>query len=164
MSLWDLKSFVYDCTAKNNEEYKLELKKRMRSMVVLFVLGVLTLITMGVLIWQNPEMMESFRAGLFTGVGVGLMAGSVVGALQLRKRMKDEASLKAARLAETDEREREISNRAIRMTSKVMMVALYLVMLMCTFIANEAVLVVCGLILLFFVSYIVCRKIVSRMM
>ena len=78
--------------------------------------------------------------------------------------MKNEESLKKARLAETDEREREISNRAIRMTAKVMMTALYLVMLFCLFIAKEAALVMCGLIVLFFVSYIICRKIVGRMM
>lgn len=164
MSLWDLKSFVYDCTAKNNEEYKKELKKRMRTMVVLFILGALTLATMVVLIILKPQMLESYEAGLFTGMGVGLMFGAVTGIIQLRNRMKNEENLKKARLAETDEREREISNRAMRMTAKVMMTALYLVMLFCLFIAREAALVMCGLILLFFVSYIICRKIVSRMM
>lgn len=164
MSLWELKSFVYDCTAKNNEEYKKELQKRMRSMIVLFILGFLTLGTMLVLIWQQPEMMDSFRAGLFTGIGTGLMLGSIVGMLQLRRKLKDEESLKKARLAETDEREREISNKALRMTSKVMLIALYLVMLGCIFIADEAVLVVSCLILLFFVSYMVCRKIYSKLM
>ena len=152
MSVWDIKSFVYDCTARNNEEYKQELKKRMKTMIVLFVLGALTLATMIVLIILKPEMLESYEAGLFTGI------------IQLRNRMKNEESLKKARLAETDEREREISNRAMRMTAKVMMTALYLVMLFCLFIAKEAALVMCGLILLFFVSYIVCRKIVSKMM
>lgn len=164
MSVWDIKSFVYDCTARNNEEYKQELKKRMKTMIVLFVLGALTLATMIVLIILKPEMMESYEAGLFTGMGVGLMFGAVTGIIQLRNRMKNEESLKKARLAETDEREREISNRAMRMTAKVMMTALYLVMLFCLFIAKEAALVMCGLILLFFVSYIVCRKIVSKMM
>lgn len=164
MSVWDIKSFVYDCTARNNEEYKQELKKRMKTMIVLFVLGALTLATMIVLIILKPEMLESYEAGLFTGMGVGLMFGAVTGIIQLRNRMKNEESLKKARLAETDEREREISNRAMRMTAKVMMTALYLVMLFCLFIAKEAALVMCGLILLFFVSYIVCRKIVSKMM
>ena len=61
MSVWDIKSFVYDCTAKNNEEYRQELKKRMRTMIVLFVLGALTLATMIVLIILKPEMLESYE-------------------------------------------------------------------------------------------------------
>ena len=164
MRLGGWKSFVYDCTAKNNEEYKEELKKRMRTMVVMFVLGALTLVTMIVLIVLKPTMLESYEAGLFTGMGTGLMIGAIAGIIQLRSRMKNEESLKKARLAETDEREREISNVAIRMTSKVMMAALYLLMLLSLFVAKEAALVMCGLILLYFVSYIVCRKIISKRM
>ena len=164
MSLGGWKSFVYDCTAKNNEEYKEELKKRMRTLVVMFALGALTLVTMIVLIVLKPQMLESYEAGLFTGMGTGLMVGAIMGIIQLRSRMKNEETLKKARLAETDERERELSNVAIRMTSKVMMAALYLVMLLSLFVAKEASLVMCGLILLYFVSYIVCRKIISKRM
>ena len=164
MSLGGWKSFVYDCTAKNNEEYKEELKKRMRTMAVMFVLGALTLVTMIVLIVLKPQMLESYEAGLFTGMGTGLMVGAIMGIIQLRSRMKNEETLKKARLAETDERERELSNVAIRMTSKVMMAALYLVMLGCMFFAKEVAFVMCALILLYFVSYIVCRKIISKRM
>lgn len=164
MSLGGWKSFVYDCTAKNNEEYKEELKKRMRTLVVMFVLGALTLVTMIVLIVLKPQMLESYEAGLFTGMGTGLMVGAIMGIIRLRSRMKNEETLKKARLAETDERERELSNVAIRMTSKVMMAALYLVMLLSLFVAKEASLVMCGLILLYFVSYIICRKIISKRM
>jgi len=164
MSLSDWKSFVYDCTARNNEEYKEELKKRMRTMMVMFVLGTLTLVTMIVLIVLRPTMLESYEAGLFTGMGTGLMFGAVVGILQLKRRMKNEDTLKKARLAETDEREREISNRAIRMTSKIVMLAFYLVMLCSLFFSKVIAFVMCGFILLYFVSYIVCRHILSKRM
>ena len=164
MSAWELKNLVYDCTARNNEEYRVELKKRMRTLTVLFGLGLLTLaVTIG-LILQQPELMESFRAGLFSGIGTGLMLGSALGMFYLKSKMKDEESLKAARLAETDEREREISNKALRATAKVMLVVLYLIMLVCIFISDVAVIVMCALIMLFFVCYMVCRKIYSKLM
>ena len=164
MSLNGWKSFIYDCTAKNNEEYKAELMKRVRTLVVLCTLGVITLATMVVLIFLRPEMLESYEAGLFTGMGTGMIAGGIMGIIQLKSRMKNEDTLKKSRLAETDEREREISNVAMRMTSKIMMAALYLVMLFSLFVAREAALVMCGLIVLYFVSYVVCRKFISKRM
>ena len=164
MSLEGWKSFVYDCTARNNEEYKAELKKRMRTMTVLFVLGALTLATMIVLILLKPEMLESYEAGLFTGMGTGLMVGAVFGILRLRSRMKNDDTLKKARLAETDERERDISNKAIRVTSKIVLLAFYLVMLCSLFFSKVLAFVMCGFILLYFVSYVVCRNILSKRM
>lgn len=164
MSLEGWKSFVYDCTARNNEEYKAELKKRMRTMTVLFVLGALTLATMIVLILLKPEMLESYEAGLFTGMGTGLMVGAVFGILRLRSRMKNDDTLKKARLAETDERERDISNKAIRVTSKIVLLAFYLVMLCSLFFSKGLAFVMCGFILLYFVSYVVCRNILSKRM
>ena len=164
MSLNGWKSFIYDCTAKNNEEYKEELMRRIRTLVVLLILGVITLITMIVLTILKPEMLESFEAGLLTGMGSGLIAAAIMGIIQLKGRMKNEDTLKKFRLSETDEREREISNIAMRMTSKIMMAALYLVMLFLLFVSKEVSLVMCGLIVLYFVSYVLCRKFISKRM
>lgn len=164
MRLNGLEAFMYDCRAKNNEEYKEALKKRMRALLVLLVLGVITLATMILLIYLKPEMLDSYEAGLLTGLGTGLFFGGIVAILQLKKRMKSEESLKQARLAETDEREREISNISMRMTSKIMLAALYLVMLFSLFVSREIALMMCGLIMLYVVSYTVCRKIISKRM
>ena len=40
MSSWEIKGLFYNCTARTNEEYKVELKKRQRLMVILLLLGI----------------------------------------------------------------------------------------------------------------------------
>lgn len=73
MSNWEIKGLLYQCNARTNEEYKLELKKRRRLMEILLLLGVLTLGSMIALILLKPETLESYTIGFFCGVGTGLI-------------------------------------------------------------------------------------------
>ena len=164
MNGWEIKGLLYQCTARTNEEYKAELKKRQRLMGILLLLGVLTLGTMIALILLKPDALESYTAGFFTGIGTGLILGGLLGILKIRKTIKDEAALKKARLTETDEREQAISSRAIHTTLKILLLSIYLLLLLCSFIAIEAITVLLLLIAVFFLTYIISRKIYSQTM
>lgn len=164
MSGWEIKGLLYHCTARTNEEYKAELKKRQRLMVGLLLLGLITLAVMVVLLLLKPETVESYTAGFFTGVGTGLVLGGLLGIRKIQKTMKDEAALKEARLTETDEREQAISAKALHMTLKVMLLSIYLLLLLCSFITTETVTILSLLIAIFFLSYIISRKIYSQTM
>lgn len=164
MNGWEIKGLFYHCTARTNEEYKAELKKRQRLMIVLLLLGMVTLAVMAVLILTKPEATESYTAGFFCGVGTGLVLGASLCIRKLQKTMKDEAALKEARLAETDEREQSISAKALQMTVKIMLLSIYLLLLLCSFITTETVTILFLLISIFFLSYIISRKIYSNRM
>lgn len=164
MNGWELKGLIYQCNARNNEEYRVELKKRQRLMVIFLLLGVLTLGTMITLLALHPEHFESYTAGFFSGVGIGLILGGLAGITKIRKTLNDEALLKQARLTETDEREQAISARALHTTLLILLLCIYLLLLLCAFVTIEDVVVLSLLVVIFFVSYLLSRKIYSRRM
>lgn len=164
MNGWEIKGLLYQCNARTNEEYKLELKKRQRLMGILLLLGVLTLGTMIALILINPENLESYTAGFFCGVGTGLILGGLLGIIKIRKTLKDEAAIKEARLTETDEREQAISAKAIQTTLKILLLSIYLLLLFCSFVTVESVTILCLLVAVFFLTYIISRKAYSKTM
>ena len=164
MSGWEIKGLLYQCNARTNEEYKVELKKRQRLMGFLLLLGVFTLATMITLILIKPEMLESYTAGFFSGVGTGLILGGLVGILKIRKTLKDEDAIKKARLTETDEREQAISSRALHATLKILLLSIYLLLLLCSFVTIKSVMVLALLICIFMLSYLISRKIYSQRM
>lgn len=164
MSGWEIKGLLYQCNARTNEEYKVELKKRQRLMGFLLLLGVFTFASMITLILIKPEMLESYTAGFFTGVGTGLILGGLLGILKIRKTLKDEDAIKKARLAETDEREQAISSRALHATLKILLLSIYLLLLLCSFVTIKSVMVLALLICIFMLSYLISRKIYSQRM
>jgi len=164
MNGWEIKGLLYQCNARTNEEYKIELKKRQRLMGILLLLGILTLATMISLIILKPETMENYTACFFSGVGTGLILGGLLGIIKIRKTMNDEAALKEARLTETDEREQAISSKAIHTTLKILLLSIYLLLLLCAFTAIKAITVLYLLICIFVLSYLISRKIYSQRM
>jgi len=164
MNGWEIKGRLYQCNARTNEEYKIELKKRQRLMGILLLLGILTLATMISLIILKPETMENYTACFFSGVGTGLILGGLLGIIKIRKTMNDEAALKEARLTETDEREQAISSKAIHTTLKILLLSIYLLLLLCAFTAIKAITVLYLLICIFVLSYLINRKIYSQRM
>ena len=164
MSGWEIKGLLYHCTARTNEEYKAELKKRQRLMIVLLLLGILTLAVMAILLVTQPETTDSYTTGFFCGAGTGLVLGAILCIRKLHKTMNDEAALKEARLTETDEREQAISAKAVQMTLKILLLSLYLFLLLCSFVTIKTVTVLSLLVAIFFLTYIISRKLYSQRM
>ena len=133
-------------------------------MGILLLLGVFTLAVMITLILLKPELLESYTAGFYTGVGSGLILGGLAGILKIRKTLKDEEAIKKARLAETDEREQAISSRALHATLIILLLAIYLLLLLCAIVTIKATTVLCLLICIFILSYFISRKIYSQQM
>lgn len=164
MSGWEIKGLLYQCNARTNEEYKVELKKRQRMMGIILLLGVITLAAMIILIIIKPETLESYTAGFYTGVGTGLILGGLIGILKIRKTLKDEDAIKKARLTETDEREQAISSRALHATLKILLLSIYLLLLLCSFVTIKSVTVLALLVCIFMLSYLISRKIYNQRM
>lgn len=164
MNGFEMKGLLYHCNARTNEEYKTELKKRKCLMLTFLLLGILTLITAIFFLIFQPETSENYTVAFFCGVGVGLILGGLMGIFKIRKTMNNEAALKEARLTETDEREQAISAKAVHMTLKIVLLSLYLLLLLCSFIPIEAITVLSLLIFIIFLSYLFSRKVYSKLM
>ena len=155
---FEFKGAFYNCNARNNEEYRKVLEKRKKVVVGIFFMGLLLLVAMVVLTIVKPELMGGFHGGFYTGVGSGLMGGAVVGYLNLRE------ALKAARLQETDEREKEITDKALKASLKAMLGGIYGILVFCAFLSEETILVLAGLTTIFLFSFVVARVVYSKKM
>lgn len=117
--------FCQMCHAKNNEEYRAVLKKRQIRLMLLVLTGMATIgISLAAHFFWEAAVSE-YRLGFLLGVGTGLILGAVIGLAQLRRKLTDEERLKEARLKETDEREIAVNNRALQTTAKILLAALY---------------------------------------
>lgn len=108
--------------------------------------------------------MDDFMSGFFVGAGTGLFFAG--GALMIKRIMllKDEKKLKKARIAESDERNRTISEAALRAATVVLLVAMYIVIIASVFAMQELIKVMSLLICLFLAAYVVSYRVLQKKM
>lgn len=146
--------FCAHCKAKNNEEYKGVLKKRLVRVRLICLAGVLIILSAAVLFHTVLAEMDDYHQGVTYGMGTGLILGSIIAMLRIHKTLASEERLKEQRLKETDEREVEISNMALKQTAKLLLAVLYLSMVFGALVSEELLDLCCLLIGIFLLSYI----------
>lgn len=111
--------------ARNNEEYRKVIKSRMNLMVIISIIGIITA-AIGVISEFYLEVpINDHMLGVYTGVGAGLFGVGVILWVKNRLLLNNEEKLKESRLNNTDERIQEISNKAFRLATYIMVIALY---------------------------------------
>lgn len=147
------------CSAKNNEEYRVVLKKRQVMFCLCTLAGIVVAGIALFLYYSTRAELSDYRLGYLVGLGGGLALGSVAGLISIRRRLADEEKLKQARLQETDERELEVDSRALRATAKTLLAVLYVLLVAAGFLESDELLAICtGLIAVFLLSYAAFRK------
>lgn len=150
--------------AKNNEEYKKIVQSRMNILLLLFAIGLITLIVslLAEMVWAVET--SEYMLGVYCGVGTGLMAVSVILWVKNRMLLMNETKLKESRLANTDERLMEISNKAFRMATIFLLAALYACGIIGGLFYPILVKVLLILVCVFLFSYIFSYKIYEKRM
>ena len=143
---------------KNNEEYRLLLKKRQKRMWGLFTVGALTTALGAALSILEKEQISSRQTYFILGLGTGLALASVMEIWILRRKMGSEERLKKERLKEMDEREIEVRSRALQATAKLLLVVIYLLALIGGLFMEELVRVCLLLSGIFLLSYILFQR------
>lgn len=146
--------FCAHCKAKNNEEYKEVLKKRLVRVRLTCLAGLLVIAGVAVLTCLLPGKVDDYHQGVTYGMGTGLILGSAIAMLRIRKILANEDKLKTQRLKETDEREIEIGNMALKQTAKLILAVLYLSMVFGALVSEELLCISSLLIGIFLLSYI----------
>lgn len=111
--------------AKTNEEYRKVLKSRMKIMVGIVIIGIITA-TVGFgaeYYWEVP--INDQMLGVYSGIGTGLFVAGVGLWIKNRLLLNNDEKLKESRLNNTDERIQEIVNKAFRIAAYTMLVSLY---------------------------------------
>jgi len=114
---------------RTNEEYRKVIKVRMRIMMLLVVMGIISAtIGYGAEFYIETPI-NSHMLGVYSGMGVGLIIGGAVLWIKHRLLLNNEEKLKESRVSYTDERIKEIGNKAFRVASYAMLIAVYVMAL-----------------------------------
>lgn len=114
---------------RTNEEYRKVIKVRMRIMMLLVVMGIISA-TIGFGAESYIETpINSHMLGVYSGMGVGLIISGTVLWIKHRLLLNNEDKLKESRVSYTDERIKEIGNKAFRIASYAMLIAVYVMAL-----------------------------------
>lgn len=159
-----MKGLFCGCSANSNEEYKKVIKTRMKIMILLFVIGNITLAValLAKNIWTVS--INEHMLGVYSGVGVGLMAASVILWIKNKLILADEEKLKKSRLSNTDERIQEISNKALRVGTIVLLIALYALGLIGGLFYPVLVKILLSMVFVFLIAYLIAYKIYEKRM
>lgn len=149
--------FCSECKARNNEEFRQVLKKRARSLWILCGIGICTAAAGFIAGYFWVEILPH-QIGMVAGIGTGLVLGSIIALLRIHARLRDEEKIKKERLRETDERELEISSKALKATAKLLLAALYIVMIVGSMFYQPCMVVCCLLIMIFLIGYMAFRR------
>lgn len=146
--------FCAHCKAKNNEEYRVVLRKRLIKVRLMCAMGLSVILVAAVLFHTLLQEAGDWHRGAVYGMGTGLILGSIVAMFRIHRILSDEGRLKEQRLKETDERELEIGNLALRQTAKLLLLVMYILLVFGILISEELLKVCCLLISIFLLSYI----------
>jgi hypothetical protein len=159
-----MRGLLCGTTAKTNEEYKQVVKIRMYRFVGLGLIGAITLITalLAEFYWKLDVKEEML--GVYTGGGFGLLLISIIMLIKNALMLRDEEKLKSSRISNSDERIKEISNRAFRTASIIMLITMYAVALIGGLLYPVLVEMLSAVVAIFVFAYLVSYYIYNRKM
>lgn len=145
--------------ARNNEEYKAELKNKMKGFTGGAVVGIVTAVVGFGAHALGIDSANEHMAGVIAGIGTGIFAGMVILWMKTRQTLKGEKKIQEARLEQADERLQEISSRAYRAAATAMLAALYIVCLAGGFFYPVLVKILLIIVAVFLLTYTAAYKI-----
>ncbi len=159
-----MKGILCSTKARNNEEYRKVIKRRMQLSALIGAIGLLTtaLSLMAEYVWGLE--ISDHILGVYCGMGCGLLAGCIVLWIKQGRLLKDEEKLTQSRLENADERIEEINNKALRSALIFLLVALYAIGLIGGIFYPILTRVLAILVAFFILVYLIARKVYEKKM
>lgn len=156
-----MKELFSDGETKNNEEYKKVIKVRMNMVIIFFLIGILWLATavFAINVWKVGTVYR-----IYIGLGSWLTGVSAINWVRYKLMLTDDKKIKNERLNRTDERNRDIRNKAFRVAGIVLLIILYAVGLIGGLFNPILVELLLALHIAFPISYLVAYKIYKNRM
>lgn len=150
--------------ARNDEEYKNSVRKKQRYLILLFIAGAAALAVSLLADGYWEVNINEHMISTYAGVGSGVMAAALVLWIRFQRILKNPEKLKAMRLSNTDERNKEIGGKAYRFASTVLLIGLYGICLIGGLWYPILIKVVGILMWIFLITYIISYKVFERKM
>lgn len=112
-------------TAKNNEEYRKVVKRRMYMMAGLVFIGIAATVIASVAFRNGSSAISDHTLDIYSGAGFGMAASGLFFLIRDFFLLRNEAKLKADRLENTDERLTMIRDKALKPALIALLVVLY---------------------------------------
>lgn len=151
-------------TAKTNEEYRKVIKRNMKILLLIGIMGLAALIVSLFAKYRWEVVISERMLGFYTGAGSGIIAGAVILWIRNRLLLNNEEKLKESRLMNSDERIKEINHKAFRVAAYVLIFSMYAVALIGGLFYPILVTTVIYLIFFFLLVYAVAYRIFSSRM
>lgn len=152
------------CATKvtSDEEYRKYAGRRCFVYAGLALIGVITaaIAIAAEFLWMVE--ISDMMLGVYTGVGTGLTAAGIILSIKNMLLIKDEKKLRQARIADSDERNIQISMLATKAALAVLLVGMYFAILLGGLWYPILTKVLAFLLMLFMFSYVVAYRIISR--
>lgn len=120
---------ITDSKIKTNDDYRKIIKKKIRAMQILFLVGIFTILANIAGSLTGLINLDSFLSGLCLGMGCGLITAAIIKIIQYRKILGNEERLKEERLKYTDERNLAITAKAVHSATFSVIILSYVAML-----------------------------------
>ena len=118
-----------------NGDYKLVLRRRRALLGIVAAVGLLTL-ALSLALTALDVLDGGFLSGFYSGIGGGLLAAGISGAVSIGRLLKDPERLRAAEVKETDERNQAVALRALSATAWLLLAVLYVVLMVSVFFSQ----------------------------
>lgn len=145
-------------TTKTNEEYRIVIKKRIKFIIGIIIIGI---ITTAVALYAElcmDAVISEHILGFYTGVGTGLVVVGIIMLIKNKMLLGNEEKLKENRLSNTDERIQAIGNKAFRVATFVMLIAIYATALIGGIFIPEIIQILIFIVCAFLLAYAIAFK------
>lgn len=152
------------CVTKvtSDEEYRNYAGRRCFVYAGLALIGVITAAIAIAAEYLWTVEISDMMLGVYTGVGTGLTVAGIILTIKNMLLIKDEKKLRQARIADSDERNIQISMLATKATLAVLLVGMYFAILLGGLWYPILTKILAFLLVLFMFSYMVAYRIISR--
>lgn len=152
------------CATKvtSDEEYRKYAGRRCFVYAGLALIGVITAAIAIAAEYLWTVEISDMMLGVYTGVGTGLTVAGIILTIKNMLLIKDEKKLRQARIADSDERNIQISMLATKTALAVLLVGMYFAILLGGLWYPILTKILAFLLVLFMFSYMVAYRIISR--
>lgn len=152
------------CATKvtSDEEYRKYAGKRCFAYAGLALIGVITAAIAIAAEYLWTVKVSDMMLGVYTGVGTGLTVAGIILWIKNMRLIKDEKKLRQARIADSDERNIQISMLATKAALAVLLVGMYFAILLGGLWYPILTKILAFLLVLFMFSYMVAYRVISR--
>lgn len=159
-----MNGFLCRTKAKNDEEYKVQIKKNMKLFVLIGLIGAVSIIFTELAVNQMKVNLSSRMHGFYIGAETGIILACIILWIKSRYLLHNKEKLVESRLNNSDERIDEIREKSFKAAAISIIIILYGLAFIGGLFYPELIKIVLGILCIFFITYGISFKVYEKKM